>query len=54
MQSKPDMTFFPLPVFFSEIGSQKFHKYSQEKTLKWLKKKVLCFTFALKIAICLK
>ncbi|NXI58804.1 RNH2B Ribonuclease, partial [Chloroceryle aenea] len=23
-----------------EIGSQKFHKYSQEKTLKWLKKKV--------------
>ncbi|XP_064360943.1 ribonuclease H2 subunit B isoform X2 [Dromaius novaehollandiae] len=22
------------------IGSQKFHKYSQEKTLKWLKKKV--------------
>uniref|UniRef100_A0A8B9EUN9 Ribonuclease H2 subunit B n=1 Tax=Amazona collaria TaxID=241587 RepID=A0A8B9EUN9_9PSIT len=22
-----------------EIGSQKFHKYSQEKTLKWLKKK---------------
>ncbi|KAM6293552.1 ribonuclease H2 subunit B [Porphyrio hochstetteri] len=23
-----------------EIGSQKFHRYSQEKTLKWLKKKV--------------
>ncbi|NXU83663.1 RNH2B Ribonuclease, partial [Xiphorhynchus elegans] len=23
-----------------EIGGQKFHKYSQEKTLKWLKKKV--------------
>ncbi|OXB77212.1 UNVERIFIED_CONTAM: hypothetical protein H355_012579 [Colinus virginianus] len=23
-----------------EIGSQKFHKYSQEKTLRWLKKKV--------------
>ncbi|NXU79739.1 RNH2B Ribonuclease, partial [Oreotrochilus melanogaster] len=23
-----------------EIGNQKFHKYSQEKTLKWLKKKV--------------
>ncbi|KAM9245421.1 ribonuclease H2 subunit B [Leptosomus discolor] len=23
-----------------EIGSQKFHKYSQEKTLKWLKEKV--------------
>ncbi|XP_040398636.1 ribonuclease H2 subunit B isoform X3 [Cygnus olor] len=23
-----------------EIGSHKFHKYSQEKTLKWLKKKV--------------
>ncbi|NXJ84145.1 RNH2B Ribonuclease, partial [Trogon melanurus] len=23
-----------------EIGSQKFHKYSQEKTLKWLKRKV--------------
>ncbi|NWX74880.1 RNH2B Ribonuclease, partial [Alca torda] len=23
-----------------EIGTQKFHKYSQEKTLKWLKKKV--------------
>ncbi|NXN07817.1 RNH2B Ribonuclease, partial [Indicator maculatus] len=23
-----------------EIGSQKFHKYSQEKTMKWLKKKV--------------
>ncbi|NXA11662.1 RNH2B Ribonuclease, partial [Sapayoa aenigma] len=23
-----------------EIGSQKFHKYSQEKTLKWLRKKV--------------
>lgn len=33
---------------FSEIGSQKFHKYSQKKTLKWLKKKVYCFLFCFK------
>ncbi|XP_069737955.1 ribonuclease H2 subunit B isoform X2 [Phaenicophaeus curvirostris] len=31
-----------------EIGSQKFHKYSQEKTLKWLKKKVMQTVKALK------
>ncbi|XP_054019104.1 ribonuclease H2 subunit B [Dryobates pubescens] len=31
-----------------EIGSQKFHKYSQEKTLKWLKKKVSQTVKALK------
>ncbi|XP_075277459.1 ribonuclease H2 subunit B isoform X2 [Opisthocomus hoazin] len=30
------LSFFGTP----EFGSQKFHKYSQEKTLKWLKKKV--------------
>lgn len=54
MQYKPVVTFFPLLFFSSEIGSQKFHKYSQEKTLKWLKKKVLCFSFAFKIALCLE
>lgn len=54
MQYKPVVTFFPLHFFSSEIGSQKFHKYSQEKTLKWLKKKVLCFSFAFKIALCLE
>ncbi|NXX92156.1 RNH2B Ribonuclease, partial [Centropus bengalensis] len=31
-----------------EIGSQKFHKYSQENTLKWLKKKVTQTVKALK------
>ncbi|NWW85674.1 RNH2B Ribonuclease, partial [Rhynochetos jubatus] len=31
-----------------EIGSQKFHRYSQEKTLKWLKKKVSQTVEALK------
>ncbi|XP_053934354.1 ribonuclease H2 subunit B isoform X2 [Cuculus canorus] len=31
-----------------EIGSQKFHRYSQEKTLKWLKKKVIQTVKALK------
>ncbi|NXN94060.1 RNH2B Ribonuclease, partial [Rhinopomastus cyanomelas] len=31
-----------------EIGGQKFHKYSQEKTLKWLKKKVSQTVKALK------
>ncbi|XP_074942375.1 ribonuclease H2 subunit B isoform X1 [Phalacrocorax aristotelis] len=31
-----------------EIGSQKFHKYSEEKTLKWLKKKVSQTVKALK------
>ncbi|KAM6316863.1 ribonuclease H2 subunit B [Aegotheles albertisi] len=31
-----------------EIGSQKFHKYSQERTLKWLKKKVSGTVKALK------
>ncbi len=25
---------------FSEVGSLKFHRYNQEKTLEWLKKKV--------------
>lgn len=54
MQSIPVVTFFPLFGFISEIGSQKFHKYSQEKTLKWLKKKVLCFSFTFRITLCLK
>ncbi|NXA48410.1 RNH2B Ribonuclease, partial [Nothocercus julius] len=40
MQTNPLITFLPLICFVSEIGSQKFHRYSQEKTLKWLKKKV--------------
>lgn len=52
IQTRHDI--FPLACFLSEIGGQKFHKYSQEKTLKWLKKKVLCFPFALTIAIFFK
>ncbi|KAF5899642.1 ribonuclease H2 subunit B-like, partial [Clarias magur] len=31
-----------------EVGSQKFHRYNQEKTLDWLKKKVLNTVSALK------
>lgn len=30
-----------LGFIFPEVGSQKFHRYSQDRTLNWLKKKVL-------------